>query len=32
MNMCGDAKRPGAGSRPGGTQNLADEMSKMMGR
>jgi twitching motility protein PilT len=33
MNMFGDAKnRAGAGSRPGGTANLADEMSRMMGR
>jgi twitching motility protein PilT len=33
MNMFGDAKaRPAAGSRPGGTQNLADEMTRMMGR
>ena len=33
MNMLGDAKggRPsGSGSRPGGTQDLADEMSRMM--
>ena len=28
MNMFGSAT---AGSRPGGTQDLADEMSKMMG-
>jgi len=33
MNMFGDTKaRPAAGSRPGGTQNLADEMTRMMGR
>ena len=34
MNMFGDTKArpPAAGSRPGGTQNLADEMTRMMGR
>jgi hypothetical protein len=31
MNMLGDSKR-GGGSRPDGTQDLADEMSRMMGR
>jgi twitching motility protein PilT len=31
MNMLGDAKSArGTGSRPGGTQDLADEMSRMM--
>ena len=33
MNMFGDAKaQRAAASRPGGTQNLADEMTRMMGR
>jgi twitching motility protein PilT len=34
MNMFGDtkARAAAAGSRPGGTQNLADEMTRMMGR
>ncbi len=34
MNMFGDSKRgaAAAGSRPGGTQDLADEMTRMMGR
>jgi twitching motility protein PilT len=31
MNMFGDATTKAGGSRPGGTQGLADEMSKMMG-
>ena len=31
MNMLGDSKR-GGGSRPSGTQDLADEMSRLMGR
>jgi twitching motility protein PilT len=35
MNMLGDtkgARQGGGGSRPGGTQDLADEMSRLMGR
>jgi twitching motility protein PilT len=31
MNMFGDTKGTQAGSRPGGTADLADEMSRMMG-
>jgi len=31
MNMFGDPRSQKSGSRPGGTQDLADEMSRMMG-
>jgi twitching motility protein PilT len=32
MNMFGDSKGTPGGSRPGGTEDLADEMTRMMGR
>lgn len=31
MNMFGDPRGAKGGSRPGGTQDLADEMTQMMG-